>query len=115
MVPGRISIAHWLALVPGGVDVASVYLITGEGPSDANAQLLEALADELLRLNRPFVVGGDWQMSVDEFDSMHWVQRLDGVVVAHLRRLRSRLRRKRLCCDRIQVRRRRSTPCCATV
>eukprot|EP00973_Karenia_brevis_P065680 9128973-Karenia_brevis.AAC.1 len=72
---------HWMAVVKGGVDIASVYLIDGEGPSEANAKILDELGEQLLYLNRPFVIGGDWQMTADELDSMGWVQRCGGCIV----------------------------------
>eukprot|EP00973_Karenia_brevis_P022210 3056748-Karenia_brevis.AAC.1 len=64
----RVSAMHLMALVNGGVDLASVYLISGEGPSEANSDILEGLGEKLRHLNRPFVIGGDWQMTADELD-----------------------------------------------
>ena len=44
--------------------------------------LLDELGSKLCALNRPFVVGGDFNMSAEELDDMGWVQRIGGVVVA---------------------------------
>ena len=72
---------HWMALVKGGVDLLSVYLISGEGPSESNAAICNQVADKLLCLNRPFIIGGDWQMTSEQLESMGWVQRVGGVIV----------------------------------
>eukprot|EP00972_Heterocapsa_arctica_P085005 12526566-Heterocapsa_arctica.AAC.1 len=72
LVEHRVSAMHWMALVKGGVDVVSVYLKSGEGTSEANATILDSISDKILPLNRPFVVGGDWQMTTEELDSMGW-------------------------------------------
>ena len=76
IVEHRISAVHWMALVKGGVDLASVYLHSGEGPSEMNSDLLDVLGDQLVRLNRPFIIGGDWQMTAEELESLGWVQRI---------------------------------------
>ena len=77
----RVSLIHWNGLVKGGVDLGSVYLISGEGPSEANLELLEEVGEHLVALKRPFVIGGDWQMTVDELESTGWVQRVGGMIV----------------------------------
>ena len=81
VVPHRVSCVHCMAVVTGGFDLASIYLISGEGPSQANRDILDCLSCRLRPLNRPFILGGDFQMTADDLASMGWVQDIGGVIV----------------------------------
>ena len=82
VVDHRCSLLHWNALVKGGVDLGSVYLISGAGPSSQdNLDILEDVGERLACLNRPFVIGGDWNMTADELETTGWVQRVGGAIV----------------------------------
>jgi len=49
-----------------GIIVASVYLHDGPSMSQQNKELLKDIADYLKLFGKPFILGGDWQMSPEE-------------------------------------------------
>ena len=67
VVPGRAAVALWNGgAVPGGLVVASVYLECGVGMNDGNWQVVKSLATELRVMDRPFIIGGDFQQAPSE-------------------------------------------------
>jgi hypothetical protein len=82
LTEARVSIARWQAFIRGGITLASVYLVTGEGPSESNVGILDELGRTLVTLGRPFVIGGDFQMTPGELQGTGWVQRLGAALVA---------------------------------
>ena len=64
LVPGRAACCLWNGGgVPGGLVVASVYLVCGTGMGEDNWSIIKDVATELRMLGRPYVVGGDFQQS----------------------------------------------------
>ena len=49
--------------------IGAVYLVTGIGPVGENLQVLRELGEALATIGRPFLVGGDWNMSPEELES----------------------------------------------
>ena len=82
MGKGRIAIRKWDGVIDGGVLVVSVYLVVGNEDGAENRQLLSALAEELLLLGMPFIIGGDWNMNVDMLEGTLFPHQVRGVVVA---------------------------------
>ena len=80
----RVSLGHWSAFLPGGILIASVYLVTGEPTGQASLAILEQLGLKLAQWNRPFIVGGDFQMQPREMEATGWPQRLAAAVVSPL-------------------------------
>ena len=58
VAPGRASLAHWSACLPGGLTLGTVYLVTGAGAGQANVDIMMAVSDVLREVMRPFVIGG---------------------------------------------------------
>ena len=80
----RVSFGHWAAWLPGGVLVASVYLVAGQATSPESLGLLEVLGSKLAKWNRPFLIGGDFQMEPHQLEATGWPRRLAASVVAPL-------------------------------
>ena len=82
LVAGRCTIAHWGAAIPGGMVVCSLYLVTGVAAGDRNLGILHKVGNELRTHGRPFIVGGDWQMTAQELIATGWCDLYGAVVVA---------------------------------
>ena len=66
LAQGRVQIRCWNGWLPGGVVVGNVYLHHSEGMTARNRYLLNLLMREVRRLNRPFLIGGDFNMHPTE-------------------------------------------------
>jgi len=63
---GRSSVAFVRGGPTRGMIVVSTYLYTGEGTGERNTRMLSDMAVWLRALGRPYVWGGDFQMSPDD-------------------------------------------------
>ena len=52
IVPERASAIRWNAVLKGGVDLVSLYFISGEGASEANMEICEEVGCRLAALDR---------------------------------------------------------------
>ena len=81
-VQGRVSCFLWNGGgVPGGLVVASVYLECGVGMNETNWAIIHHLAVELQTMGRPFLIGGDFQMTPAELEAEGVLNVLRGVEV----------------------------------
>ena len=70
--PSRLVCAHWGGIVSAGIVVATVYLYDDSAVSSRNRQLLKDVAAYLNALGKPFIIGGDWQVSPDTLNNSGW-------------------------------------------
>lgn len=61
----RFIFKRWYGFAAGGLGVGSVYLRDGVGLNEENEATLHSIAGWLKAWGKPFVLGGDWQMSAD--------------------------------------------------
>ena len=78
----RISYAYGTAM--GGIFMVSVYLKHTEGMSADNAAILDDLAASLATLNKPWIIGGDFNMSPEDLSASGWPAMVRGKVCAPL-------------------------------
>ena len=84
--PGRLSCHIWQGGgIPGGLVVVSVYLECGVGMNDFNWTILRHLAVELRTMQRPFVIGGDFQQSPAELAAAGALEIFGGIEVVAAR------------------------------
>ena len=79
---GRCTMAHWGAAIPGGIVVRSLYLVFGVAAGDRNMGILHRVGNELRSHGRPFITGGDWQMTDQELLATGWCDLYGAVAVA---------------------------------
>ena len=73
---------HWSAVQRGGIIVASVYLVTREGPlSVNNINIVQHMAQQLKLIGKPYVVGGDFQMTPEELQT-HYGYLFEGEIIS---------------------------------
>ena len=77
----RIVFARWQSWIKTGIDVASLYLISSEGLSSGNVDLLDGLGCALRQSGRPFILGGDWNLPPSVLDGSGWLTAVRGVLV----------------------------------
>jgi len=78
----RAIFRHWGGVASGGVIVLSLYLVSGQGLKDANTKLLEQVGLVLKAIDRPCIVGGDFQMEKKALEQSGWPEAMGAVVFA---------------------------------
>ena len=80
--PSRVEIVGWYGLHCEGIIVANVSLHADDRDGSRHQQLLFRLATELRSIGRPFIAGGDWNMSPSELHETGWLDLVKGVTCA---------------------------------
>ncbi len=80
--PERFILKLWHGVVDSGIPWANVYLHTGEGAEDRNAQLLMQVAAVMKTISTPFVTSADWNMSPKDLQNTDFLTLIGGVTVA---------------------------------
>ena len=70
------------AVLPEGVVSGSVYTQTGIGYTGTNIVLLDQLGERLKAYGRPFILGGDFNMSKVHLQNSGWLAALDAQIVS---------------------------------
>eukprot|EP00971_Amphidinium_carterae_P322457 6408680-Amphidinium_carterae.1 len=73
LLEGRTCAAKIGGLVPGGLTVGSVYLLSGATLTEQLPYLTE-LAIWIRTFTGPFILGGDWQMEPSDLESLGWLE-----------------------------------------
>ena len=81
-LPHRFILTGWHALFSEGVPLGSVYLETCQNPLETNHNTLQEIGNILRELGRPYILGGDWQMSPETLQASGWLQAIKGVVLS---------------------------------
>ena len=67
--------------IRGGLVMGTVYLHSGDGWGTKNLELLAGLGAEILALERPFLLMGDWNLEGFQFVASGWAERLGAHVL----------------------------------
>ena len=76
---GRNVSAHVWNCFRGGFKVVGGYLWTGEGLSERNIQVLDALRAQVIGVKGPWMIGADFNMGPEELEA--WANSIGGVIV----------------------------------
>eukprot|EP00973_Karenia_brevis_P048836 6774687-Karenia_brevis.AAC.1 len=79
---GRLTQAIWKNRDVTDIDIMCGYLHTGEGLGARNAAILAEVSRYVSITGRPFVMGADWNMSVDMLARSRWLRSVNGIIVA---------------------------------
>ena len=77
----RAAAMHFGGVLKGGIMVLSTYLQHSVGMSPENWSTLLAIGETVRAMDRPFVIGGDFNMSPEELERSGWVQAIGGTIV----------------------------------
>ena len=78
----RLHLSKADAIVKGGLHTLNTYLISGEGLSVGNLDILQAAAVCLKALKGPWVAAGDWNITPAMLTSTQWLKMVGGVIIA---------------------------------
>ena len=78
----RFAFQHWHAVFSGGIGIGSAYLHMGVDAAAQNEVLPRAITAYVKAWGKPFIVGGDWQMSPEDLVRAGWPD-LMGARVVH--------------------------------
>eukprot|EP00959_Pyramimonas_sp_CCMP1952_P453158 9467779-Pyramimonas_sp.AAC.1 len=77
---------QWIdGMLPGGFILASIYLISGNQHKDVednNRQIILQCFEQLKRLGRPFIIGGDWNMSPLDLEELNVLNDMPATIAA---------------------------------
>ena len=81
LVEGRIAARHIHGFLPGGILAVCVYLPLTRSSSQLHAEALQRLGAFLARMDRPFIVAGDWNCTPSHVADMGLPVRLQATAV----------------------------------
>ena len=73
----RFALTAWRGGLQQGILLGSVYLFTGEGAGEVKVNFLNQVGSVLRALHRPFILGGDFQMSPEALCGTNWLTTVD--------------------------------------
>ena len=71
-----------LQLKGASVILGSVYMVVSLGAKGMSLELFESIGLQLSLCGRPFVLAGDWNMSISELDEVGFLSRANACVLA---------------------------------
>ena len=82
IVPARAAMYHVGGMVRGGFVIVNLYLVHSVGIDEQNWSIFAKVGARLKTAGLPFIIGGDWNFTVDELQKTSWVDAMDAVVIA---------------------------------
>ena len=83
MVRARFQMKHFGAVCKGGIHFGSYYLhCNWEHNRAFNLDLLQCISAMIATLRGPWILGGDWQCTPEEFRSIGWLKIVKAVIYA---------------------------------
>ena len=74
---------RWIgAICKGGLHCGSTYPTVNEGMSAVNCDLLQGIAEDVAALRGPWLIGGDWNMSLETLVASGWPHFVNAIVFA---------------------------------